>query len=209
MIIETFKQRSQEWFSARAGIPTASKFSKIVTSTGKRSDQQKAYLLQLAGESILGIPEESYTSYDMGRGTELEPEAVLLYELITGNTVNTVGMCYRDNNKLYSCSPDGLIDGKEKGLEIKCPKLSTHVGYLLGKKLPTDYFQQVHGSMHVTDFPEWDFMSYYPGMPPLIITVYRDMKFDKLLHEELVLFSEKLNEIKKQIQEIKEQPCQY
>lgn len=203
MIIETFEQGSPAWFAARAGIPTASNFAKIITSKGEPSKQAKAYLYQLAGEAILGIPEETYTNGHMERGKEIEAEARTLYEFITGNTVRQVGMVYQDERKAASCSPDGMIDGSEIGLEIKCPKLSTHVEYLIKGKLPTDYFQQVHGSMFITGYREWDFMSYYPGLPPLIITVQRDDMFNGVLSVALGKFCRELEEVKQAIQQHK------
>jgi hypothetical protein len=77
------------------------------------------------------------------------------------------------------------MDGK--GLEIKCPMLKTHMKYLINGKLPTEYFCQVQGSLYITGFETWDFMSYYPGLKPFLITVKRDEKFieklDKALDE--------------------------
>lgn len=68
------------------------------------------------------------------------------------------------------CSPDG-IRSEGHGLEIKCPKASTHVGYLLNRKLPDAYAPQVHGSLLITGWPKWTFVSYHPSFPPLIIEV--------------------------------------
>ena len=42
--------------------------------------------------------------------------------------------------------------------------------------------------MLVTGFHRWDFMSYCPGLDPLIVTVERDEKFIKKLAAELGKF---------------------
>jgi len=193
MIILDCEQCSDEWFAARVGVPSASCFDKIITTTGKPSAQREKYLYQLAGERLLGCKEESYQSAAMTRGIELEPEAREAYEFITGTEVETVGIVYKDERKRFSCSPDGLPP--ERGLEIKCPSLSVHTEYLHKGKLPTTYFQQVQGSLYITGLEAWDFTSYYPGMDQLIVTVEPDFKWHKILEAELERFCDDLDKV--------------
>lgn len=195
MIIKNFTQGSKEWFEARAGIPTASHFDKIVMMSGNPSAQRQKYLYQLAGERLLGTKEETYQSAAMARGIELEPEARAAYEFIKDCDVEEVGLCYKNNDKLFSCSPDGLRQSEKRGLEIKCPSLAVHTEYLHRGRLPSTYFQQVHGSIFVTGYDSWDFMSYYPGLPPLIVEVLPDEKFMKSLGKELECFCFELTDI--------------
>jgi len=175
IIVDNIEQLSEQWFKLRAGNPGASSFDKIVTSKGAPSTQYKKYLYQLVGESILGDKIETYTNAAMQRGTELEPEARELFEMINDIEVKQVGLCFPNEERKYHASLDGLLD--DSGLEIKCPLIQTHIGYLLGNKLPTEYIQQVQGSMLVTGFNSYWFMSYYPGIKPFIIKVERDEKF--------------------------------
>lgn len=191
-------QGSPEWLEARAGVPTASEFDRIINMDGKPSKQREKYLYQLAGERVTGKKEETYTNGAMARGVELEPEARQLYELVTGNQVAQTGICLLDNESC-GCSPDGIIVGSEIGIEIKCPTIAVHVGYLLENKMPSDYFQQVHGSMFVTGFKYWEFLSYYPGLKPLLIRVERDEKFISALKTEMEKFCKELNEITERI----------
>ena len=100
--------------------------------------------------------------------------------------------------KKYGASPDGLV-GEIGGLEIKCPTMAVHVDYLLRGELPTTYLQQVQGSLLVSDRQWWDFVSYYPGLKPLIIRVERDEEFLKKLKSELQIFCEKLEEVYQKI----------
>jgi len=188
-------QGTPEWFAARCGIPTASNFDKIVTSKGEPSKQRTKYLYQLAGESITGIQEETYQNATMQRGIEMEAEARNLYSMTTGEELKEVGFCL---SKGVGASPDGLV-GEKGGLEIKCPNLATHVGYLLENTLPTDYFQQVQGNLLVTGREWWTFMSYYPGIKPLIIKVNRNEIFIKSLEVELEIFCRELQQIIKKI----------
>lgn len=192
------EQNSAEWFAVKAGVPSASNFSKIVNMDGKPSKQRTKYLYRLAGERISGISGELYQSAAMKRGQEMEAEARSLYEIITGEDVRQVGFILNEK-PICGCSPDVLV-GDNGLVEIKCPMIETHVGYLLENKLPSDYFQQVHGQMLISQRMWCDFMSYYPGIKPFIIRIEQDVKFLTLLYAELKLFCEELETVVKQIQ---------
>lgn len=201
MITLDVEQNSQEWFNARAGRPTASCFDQILTpKTMKPSAQAQKYLYTLAGERLAGCKAESFQSDWMRRGLEVEEEAKALFQMIRDVELRQVGLVYPDENKLFSCSPDGLME--TEGLELKCPAMHTHVGYLLAGILPSDYIPQVQGSMLITGFMRWNFMSYYPGLPPLIITVNRDDSFCAKLMVELKTFCEKLDEVEAQLRRL-------
>lgn len=200
MIIVDCEQGTEEWFAARCGIPTASCFDKIITSTGKKSTQSDTYLNQLIGESFVGV-QPSYSNEAMDRGKELEAEARGLFEFITDLEVQEVGLCYKDELKTVSCSPDGLI-GDDSGIEIKCPNLSTHVGYLRDGKVPTKYVAQVQGSMYVTGRDTWYFMSHFPGMKPLIIKAEKDDDFQSMLDKYLSDFLVKFSAVKTKLDEV-------
>lgn len=184
MIILDCNQMSPEWFAARVGIPSASKFAKVCTPTGKPSTSATAYRRELLAEWVTGENASIKQSEWMLRGIELEPEARDFYCFETGQEMQEVGLVYKDDKHLVSCSPDGLTD--DGGLEIKCPAPGTHIAYLLDNKLPTCYIPQVQGSMWVTGREWWDFVSYHPDIDPLIIRVTRDetwmAKFESLMN---------------------------
>lgn len=188
MQIINCEQNSEEWYKARCGIPTASGFSNILTSVGKPSKSKDKYLYQLAGERIIGVAEEAYQSSHMERGKEVEEEARDYYEMVKDSPINQVGFCLADR---CGCSPDGLV-GEDGMVEIKCPKIATHISYLLEGKLPTAYFQQVQGQLYVTGRKWVDFLSYYPALKPFIIRVERDQNFLDSLAMELQIFCEDL-----------------
>ena len=192
------EQRSDEWYSARCGVPTASNFDKIVTSTGKPSKQKEKYLYKIAGEYVSGKCEESYQNDAMIRGCEMEDEARKLYEMMTDFTVRKAGFCIGDPVFEYGASPDGFVD-KAGLIEIKCPSISVHVEYVLGWKLPTKYIQQVQGQLLVTGRDWCDFISYYPGLKPMCVRVFRDEAFIQLLRAELETFCGQLKDIIKKI----------
>ena len=200
IIKEDIIQGSPEWFSEHAGKPGVSSVNKIITTTGKASKQADEYALQLAGEYLLGTMEQGYISYAMQQGLDREDEARQLYSMLYDVEIKQVGMVYKDERQDRLCSPDGMMNGT--GLEIKCPMLKTHVKYLMDGKLPTEYFCQVQGSLYITGFDTWQFMSYYPGLKPLIITVERDEKFISLLDEALDEFCMKVAMTIKKLKEV-------
>lgn len=176
MIIQTPDQYTTEWWDGRRGIPTASCADKILTPTGKLSAQSRQYMNELIADSLgYGDAPTEPTEW-MLRGIELESEARAYYELTTDLDIIQTGFITNDAITA-GCSPDGLIKNGDEwgaGFETKCPKASTHVGYLLGGKLPDYYKPQVHFSMAVTGIRRWVFMSYFPGLDPLIVSVNWD-----------------------------------
>lgn len=193
MKILEMEQGSPEWHAARCGIPTASCFDMLVTSKGEQSKQRTKYMYRLAGERVCGVAEESYQSAAMQRGKEIEDEARSFYEFTTGESVRKVGFCLSDCGR-WGASPDGLV-GQDGLLEIKCPTLAVHVGYLLDGKVPTDYFQQTQGQLYVTGRKWSDFISYYSGLRPLLIRVTPDPAFHVALENELNGFCNELEQI--------------
>jgi len=177
MIIVECKQGTDEWFQAKLGILTASEFNKIITPAKlEPSKSADGYINKLVAEWLRGKPDESYQSDWMKRGLEIEEEARDYYAFVTDNNVSQVGFCLEDA-KRYGCSPDGLID--DGGLEIKCPSPGVHVGYLLAKKVPTEYKLQILGNLLVTGNSWWDFESYHPDMETLIVRTQRDFQLKR------------------------------
>lgn len=160
--------------------------NKIITTKGEPSKQSQDYLYQLAGEYITGEPEETYQSLAMQNGLIREAKARSIFELENLIEVRQVAMVFSNDRSVHA-SPDGLL-GDTGGLEIKCPMLKTHVKYLLDGKLPTDYYVQVQSSMWICQRWEWYFMSWYPGLEPLILKCEYDPKFGSKLKELLEKF---------------------
>lgn len=191
-------QGTPEWYAIRAGVPTASGFDKIVTSTGKPSSQRQAYLYRLAGEKILGMDEDNgFESAWMARGKALEEEAADVYAMRNEVEVEKVGFCLHDSG-IFGGSPDGLI-GDCGGIEIKCPSLAVHVKYALTPNVPTEYYAQVQGYLLVTGRDWWDFWSYYPGLDPVLVRAEPDPQYQAKLKDELYRFCDDLEKTIKKL----------
>jgi hypothetical protein len=61
---------------------------------------------------------------------------------------------------------------------------------LLDGELPAKYRPQVHFSMAITGIQTWFFMSYFPGLRPLILPVHWDDYTDKIRETALTFASE-------------------
>lgn len=174
MTIHPAQQGSLSWMLARSGIPTASEFDALLTPEFKirTGDMPKTYLARKLAEAWVGGPLPGAGVWDMDQGKILEEEAIPFYSLEYQEEIQQVGLCLTDDGRV-GCSPDGLI-GNDCGIEIKCPAVHTHVGYLLTGNVPKEYLAQVHGAMYVTGRPSWKFMSYCRKLPALLIHVDRD-----------------------------------
>lgn len=192
-------QGSDGWAKCRAGIPTASEFSKIITPTGKEA-KQPVYLRTKLAEWLTGGPVDDYQSKYMKDGNDLEGDARECYSFISDNKVKQIGFCYKDDNKLVGASVDGLIDD-DGTTEIKCPKASTVVEYMLSGGMPLKYKPQVMGQLWILERDWCDFFIYHPSFKPIIISVERDemyiIKLEKLVNEFIEEMLEKREQLKK------------
>jgi len=172
-IFHDVEQRTPEWDVLRAGKLTASMAKKLVTPTGKASTQYRAEIARIIAERMgLQEPEFIKPTYWMERGVNLEAQAQAWFEVETDLEVKQVGFV-SDEDGLVGASPDGII-GKNVPLELKCPKPSTHLQYLMEGRMPKDHIAQVHYQIALCNAPYGYFCSYNPDVRPLILRVDRD-----------------------------------
>lgn len=198
MKIINCEQYSDEWWAARRGLPTASAFNTIITPTGKPSTQFTKYACELIAEVVSKENEERFEPSEwMLRGTLFEEEARNWFSMKHQREVKQVGLMVNDEGT-YGCSPDGLI-ADDCGLEIKCPKASTHVAYLLKGVLPDAYKPQVHGQLLVSGFPKWVFCSYHPDFAEQLIVEVTPDEYTEKLKAAVDDFVIKLDEMRRRI----------
>jgi hypothetical protein len=193
MIVETFEQGSGAWLRARLGIPTASMFSNIVTSTGLpcKGVGRANYMRDLCLERLTGRMLDHFVSPAMERGTMLEPQARAWYELQTGREVQEVGMVFNDA-RTCAGSPDGLCE--DRGIEIKCPEGRQMLSILIRGDMPPDYGSQVQGCMWLTGLKKWDFIGYTDDcLPSVIWTVEASDKWQDCADVEIPRFCAELD----------------
>jgi len=169
--LKTAEEIRRDWLLERIGKFTASEFYRLVTFPKKTELQPGAitYVSEKAAELLTEFSDDGFTSWDMQWGKDHELGAVAEFEKRTGLKVTHTG----NNQKFITLgeniggTPDGLI-GKRSGVEIKCPKSSTHFQYLsitnqedLKNTCP-NYYWQIQGLLHITKRKFWYFISYDP-----------------------------------------------
>lgn len=170
-------QGSDAWHLARAGLITASRFSdarsklKKSSGNGKPGDPSGAaieYAWAVAIERVAGKPiGDVFETWQMRRGTQLEPHARMAYESATGNIACESGIALTDDG-LFGYSSDGLVsdDGM---IEIKCPAAYQKIGntWANPEHAADEYIDQIMGGMWITNRKWCDLVIYCPSLEPV------------------------------------------
>jgi putative phage-type endonuclease len=158
-------QRSPEWYAARAGKITASRFADAIAMDKRNPDRstetRDRYMRELAAEILSGQPRHEVGGKALAWGTEAESFARQAYEFAQGAFVEESPFVLHPTFDFIGASPDGLV-GDDGGLEMKCPMdESVHIKTLL-RGMPDEHKAQVQGNMLVTGRQWWDFVSFDP-----------------------------------------------
>ena len=194
-------QGTPEFFEQRLGHVTASRMSDVLAKgkSGEAVTRQK-YRMQLVAERITGLVAESFTSAAMEWGTEQEKFARIRYEADTGYFVDEAEFYTHPTIKWLGASPDGLLNDTGGLLEIKCPNTQTHLGYMLDKKAPAVYINQMQTQMWVTGRAWCDFVSFDPRVPEhLQLFIVRLDRDDALIERMEVEVHKFLSEVEESI----------
>jgi hypothetical protein len=153
-------------------------------SSGGRISLPRCLPHRGCGEILTGYANENYVSKDMVRGSELEPLARAAYEFATDTEVDQVGFVQHGAIELYGASPDGIC-GSDGGLELKVPRVTTHIKWALAGVLPEEHKWQCIAGMDCCEREWWDFASYCPDLPKHMqifkVRLYRDQaEIDRL-----------------------------
>lgn len=197
------EQGTLEWKMARLGYISASNIDAVMAKvkTGE-AGSRKDYKIRIVTERLTNQIQDSFSNSYMEWGIEQEPFARMAYEAHAGVFVEKTGFWKHPEIPYVGCSPDGLV-GDDGLIEIKCPKSTTHIEYLLNKKLPKTYFWQVHGQLWVMNRQWVDFVSFDPRMPEnkrlFVFRVNRDEEVINEMKEGVIAFNKECEELMKEI----------
>lgn len=175
-------QNTPEWFEARRGIVTASRFADVLAK-GQGITRRK-YLLTLAGEAITGECAESFSNAHTERGHIMESEARDMYAFTNDVEPLSVGFMRRGR---VGASPDSLV-GDDGLLEIKTKLPHLQLDVLDKGKLPSEHVAQVQGQLWISGRAWCDFVSYWPRLPLFCIRVERDEAYIASLQQAMADF---------------------
>lgn len=182
--LDAAPQHSQEWFYARVGRATCSRFEDCINfrKDKKESAKRHDYRMELVIERLTGQPSEHYVSDYMLWGSEQEAAARMAYEAHSGNLVLVPGFIDHPTLPMCGGSPDGLVD--DDGLiEVKAPTSATHIETLLTEEC--EHLPQIQGNLWVTGRKWCDFISYDPRLPAHLQLYVRRIERDEKYIAEL------------------------
>lgn len=199
--ITDIDQGSVEWLNLRRGKATASNFHRIITEVrGEYAAGAGKYAREVAVQRLCDEDTEYPIDHlkQVQRGKILEADAAAHYERVRGRTTSRIGLIISADGT-RACSPDRISTDRLWGVEIKCPGGPTHLDYLenyeaTGFPVPK-YRWQVIGSILVSKFDGWDFVSYHPQMREVVIT-YDRRKYER----DLEMLDTALTRFEKEVQ---------
>lgn len=193
------EQGFEAWKALRVGLLTGTGICDILPlARGGYSKSRQDQLDEIVTEIFTGKPSGGFaaTKY-MREGIAKEPLAKMLYTELTGNLIDEVAFIRHDWMRV-GMSPDGIIRGRKKNVEVKSPKDRTHLRYWLMETCPEEYVPQVQSQLWLGEFEECDFISYCPDfkdprMQLKVITVQRDEAYIKKIEAEVSKFLAEVN----------------
>lgn len=200
MRIVNCDQGTAQWLEVRRGKITASRIADVlaVLKKGGEGADRRNYRTELIAERLSGRTEEHYVSPEMDWGSELEPIARSAYEIATGEMVDTVGFVLHPIFDFAGASPDGLVS-EDGGIEVKCPKTTTHIKWLQGGIVPEEHQAQCLWNMACCERDWWDFISFDPRLPDglkiFIVRMLRDDERIALIEEEVAKFNGEIDAV--------------
>lgn len=174
-------QGTDEWHHIRKGKITGTLLKSIMGTPKARQDA----IYELIAERLtVGVESEGDYENPMARGTRLEPDAIAMFELETGKSVERTGFCEDETNPMIANSPDGLI-GEDEAIEVKCMGGKNHVKMWLEDKIPDDYkWQAVQYFVVNPSLNKLYFIGYNPDIPvhPIHIIELTREKIDDIIN---------------------------
>jgi hypothetical protein len=162
---------------------------------GGEGAYRRNYRIELVAERLSGQSDDHYVSKDMEFGTDQEPFARAAYEIERGVMVDQVGFVQHPEFDFAGSSPDGLV-GSDGAIEIKVPRISTHIRWVLDGVVPAEHEPQCVFNMRCCDRKWIDFISYQPFMPDglklFVVRLLRDEERISHIDKEVARFNEEV-----------------
>lgn len=188
--------------------PTSGAVAKALAGepVGRPSDAAMKYAQLLAIERISGEPQDdTFQTWAMRRGQELEPIARELYQSRTGYIVDEAGVVLTPD-RWFGYSTDGAVYGQKGGIEIKCPSAADKVAgvWLAPEPVIAEFIDQCDGGMWIEGWDWIDLVVYTPwlasvGRELFIHRIHRDEARIEALERDLIRFIHLVNDYEKRL----------
>ena len=202
--VHNVEQRSDEWFELRQKYILSASGAQAIGNQGKGLE---SLCWDKIAEKYSSATRIQYTNNDMERGVELEPQAISIYELKTGNKVDQIGFVTDDKiSKVGGASPDGAV-GKDGNIEVKCFadtkyfKMVVEYNKTGSFEIESGYQWQVQMQMLFTNTKWTDFIAYNPNYKQSILVqrILPDKAMQDKIREGLKKGKEIINQIEANI----------
>lgn len=188
--------------------PTSTTVAKALQGepVGRPSDAAIKYAQLLAIERISGKPEDdTFQTWAMRRGQELEPIARDLYQARTGYIVDEAGFVLTPD-RAFGYSTDGGVYGQPGGIEIKCPVASDKVAgiWLDPDPVIAEFQDQCDGGIWIEGWDWIDLVVYTPwlasvGRDLFIHRIHRNEARIEALERDLARFIRMVNDYERRL----------
>ena len=207
MIHISAEQGTEAWFKARAGAITASTFADAISVLSRKSgdknvgdptDKADQIVYDTAFERITGEPYgDTFQTYAMKRGSEMEGFARMRYESKFGVMVDETGVILTDD-RAFGYSTDGFV-GTDGMIEVKTPLNSLKIARMIQTGDVSEYIHQIQGGMWISGRKWCDFVMYIPPLRGVENDLYvkRIMRDDDFIND----LEEKLLAVNRRVQE--------
>lgn len=183
-------QTSEEWFISKIGVVSASKAHYLLM--GRKTLGRVSYMNELIAGIATGLIPEEIKAKPLQWGRDYEEDAREAYSACEFEEIEEEAFIYQDVNMRAGISPDGLIAGKDKGLELKCPWSSAvWIAFAINGDIKKEEIAQVQFSLMITGFKSWAFAKYDP----------RNVNCKKLHYVEIFRDEEMISKLRKGLAE--------
>lgn len=159
---------SAAWTKARLGHLTASRMRDVLAISkrdGKPLKARSDYAIELVAERMTDAAVDHYVTSDMEWGLEWEAAAKAAYAEVTGRHVLPSGFMLHPTIEYCGATPDGFV-GEDGLIEIKCPRTTTHISWILAGVVPEEHQAQMALQIAVSGRQWCDFVSFDPRVQP-------------------------------------------
>lgn len=164
-----------------------------------KSDTKMAYMDELIASIATGSIPDEISAKPLQWGKDNEEAARDAYSARTFETIEEQGFIYKDSSMRCGASPDGLIKGLPKGLELKAPYNSgVFIAFAARDVIKQSEIIQCQYSMWVTGYESWGFAKFDPRNVNCkklhAVEIKRDEEIIKKLEEGAKSFIEEMDQ---------------
>lgn len=162
-------QRTDEWYTFRHGLITASNLSKVFGSDAQHNSliYEKCQPLILGGSTVKGNGNVN-TNTPMHWGQKYEPISIMIYESMYNTSITEFGCIQHPKYPFIGASPDGINCDPEKERYGRMLEVKNIVNREIDGIPSKTYWIQMQIQMETCDLDECDFLeTRFLEYPPL------------------------------------------